>query len=55
VTLLDSGTAVPALTADELAKRWVAIERLPEEEGKAFADDIETSVAALPQPKSAWD
>ena len=45
----------PARSCAELAKWWSARERLPEEESKACADDIEKGRAKVGPLKSAWD
>ena len=45
----------PALTGAELAERWSKLDKLPPDEGNAFADDIESARRNLPQLKSAWD
>jgi len=45
----------PALTCEELADSWPKLEKLPPEEAKAFADDLEYARASLPPLKPAWD
>jgi hypothetical protein len=45
----------PVLNCEELAARWAKLEKLPPEEAKAFADDIEQSRNALPPVKPVWD
>ena len=47
--------AGPALTCGELAERWEKLERLPPDEAKAFADDLEHARSTLPLPNSQWD
>jgi len=42
-----------ALTCAELAERWPSLPKLPPDEARAFADDIEN--ATRPPLKSAWD
>jgi hypothetical protein len=56
LTLLDSNGS-PAVAKDcrELAERWANLERLPADEAKAFADDMEESRRKLPEIKSKWD
>ncbi len=44
-----------ALTCGELADRWPKLERLPSDEAKAFADDLEHARASLPPLTPAWD
>jgi antitoxin (DNA-binding transcriptional repressor) of toxin-antitoxin stability system len=45
----------PAQSCRELAERWPKLDKLPLEEGKAFADDLERSRANLPTLKPAWE
>jgi len=45
----------PAQNCRELAERWSRLEKLPLEEGQAFADDLERSRANLPTLRAAWD
>ena len=44
-----------AMTCAELAERWPKLERLPPDEAKAFADDLEKDRAKLPPLRTAWD
>jgi len=44
-----------AKTGAELAALWPNLLKLPPDEARAFADDIEDSRANLPPLKSAWD
>ena len=55
LTLLDAGTATTVQTCGELAECWSSLKRLPADEAKAFADDVESARAKLPALKSAWD
>lgn len=55
LTLLETRTSAAALTCSELAERWVNMDKLPVDEAKAFADDVEQSRASLPPLKPAWD
>jgi hypothetical protein len=55
LTLLDSEISPKALTCGELAERWVRLEKLPSDEAKEFADDIEKSRSNLQPPASGWD
>ncbi|HEX3800697.1 MAG TPA: hypothetical protein VH413_18530 [Verrucomicrobiae bacterium] len=41
LTLLDETTPGPAATCSQLADRWNALAKLPSDEAKAFANDIE--------------
>lgn len=45
----------PALTCAALADRWPTLDKLPPEEAKAFADDLERARASLPPLSPAWD
>jgi len=45
----------PSPNCGDLAERWSKMEKLPAEEGQAFADDLENSRASLPALKPAWD
>jgi antitoxin (DNA-binding transcriptional repressor) of toxin-antitoxin stability system len=45
----------PALNCEELAARWGKLEKLPADEAKAFADDVEQSHNTLPSVKPVWD
>ena len=45
----------PARNCRELAERWSRLEKLPPEEGQAFADDLENGRANLPTVKPAWE
>jgi antitoxin (DNA-binding transcriptional repressor) of toxin-antitoxin stability system len=45
----------PAHNCRELAERWAGLDKLPPEEGQAFADDLERGHATLPTLKPAWD
>ena len=45
----------PALNCEELAARWEKLEKLPTDEAKAFADDVEQSRDTLPPIKPVWD
>ena len=45
----------PASSCAELAERWPGLKKLPPEEARAFADDIERARASLPPIKPAWD
>jgi hypothetical protein len=45
----------PALTGAELAERWEKMDKLPPDEARAFANDIEACRSNLPPLKSAWD
>lgn len=47
LTLLDSAVPPVARTCSDLAARWPVLEKLPVEEGNAFADDIEHARATL--------
>ncbi|MBI5773216.1 MAG: hypothetical protein HZA89_05665 [Verrucomicrobia bacterium] len=55
LTLLDSSAPPAARTCGELAERWGGLDRLPSDEGCAFADDLAQARASLPPMKSAWD
>jgi prevent-host-death family protein len=44
-----------AATCEELAERWSSQLRLPAEEARSFADDLEESRRLLPPLKPAWD
>ena len=55
LTLLDSVIAPGSLTCGELADRWAQLDKLPFEEAKAFADDVEQARAKLPPLKAQWD
>jgi len=45
----------PAQNCRQLAERWSKLDRLPAEEARAFAEDLERSRANLPGHKPAWD
>lgn len=55
LTLFDSSGPPAALTCGELADRWPRLEKLPLEEARDFADDVERARAHLPPLKSSWD
>ena len=44
-----------SLTGPDLAGRWSKLDRLPPDEAKAFADDLESARHHLPPLKSGWD
>jgi antitoxin (DNA-binding transcriptional repressor) of toxin-antitoxin stability system len=44
-----------ALNCAELADRWPNLDKLPPDEARAFADDLEQARANLPPLKPAWD
>jgi antitoxin (DNA-binding transcriptional repressor) of toxin-antitoxin stability system len=44
-----------ALDCAELADRWPTLDKLPPDEARAFADDLEHARASLPSLKPAWD
>jgi hypothetical protein len=45
LTWLEGEAPVPRLTCGELAERWDSLGRLPLDEARAFADDLEKSFA----------
>jgi antitoxin (DNA-binding transcriptional repressor) of toxin-antitoxin stability system len=45
----------PATTCEELAERWPELDRLPQDEAEAFAQDVESARARLLPLRSAWD
>jgi hypothetical protein len=45
----------PAQNCRELAERWSRLDKLPIEEGQAFAEDLESSRATLPTLKPEWE
>ncbi|HEY2081813.1 MAG TPA: hypothetical protein VGI88_03435, partial [Verrucomicrobiae bacterium] len=45
----------PASSCEDLASRWGKLEKLPADEAKAFADDVEQSRNTLPPVKPVWD
>jgi hypothetical protein len=45
----------PAQNCRQLAERWSKLDRLPPEEARDFAEDLERSRANLPALKPAWD
>jgi len=47
--------AAPALTSAELAERWEKMDKLPPDEGNAYANDLEAAGRNLPPLKSAGD
>ncbi len=55
LTLLDSAAPSTARSCGELAERWSGLEKLPLDEARAFADDLEQARAKLPSLKPAWD
>ncbi|MBM3841409.1 MAG: hypothetical protein FJ398_26360 [Verrucomicrobia bacterium] len=55
LTLLDSSGPPAALTCGELADRWARLEKLPLEEARAFADDLDQARTNLPPLKATWD
>jgi hypothetical protein len=55
LTLLELGPFAVAASCGELADRWAALEKLPSEEAREFADDIEQSRDGLAATRSAWD
>jgi len=57
LTLLDTpgGPIVPARSAAELVARWDSLAWLPEDEGRAFADDVESARSQLPPVRPPWD
>jgi hypothetical protein len=55
LTLLDETVSETAQTCRDLARRWKLLEKLPEEEAAAFADDIEIARSKLPSLQSKWD
>lgn len=55
LTLLDSHEPAPSITCEELAERWMRVERLPEDEARSFADDLAAARVQVPDLKSAWD
>lgn len=55
LTLLDAPLPSVAVTCSDLADRWASLDRLPSDEAKSFADDLESSRPPLQLPKSAWE
>ena len=57
LNLLDKAAedVTPVRTSAELLDRWDSLAWLPEEEGNAFADDIESARSNLPPVNSKWD
>ena len=45
----------PVLNCEQLAALWENLAKLPADEAKAFADDVEQSRDLLPPIKPVWD
>ena len=57
LTLLEASESEnrPVRSAAELVARWDSLGWLSEEEGNAFADDVESARDILPSISSPWD